>query len=78
MPGVDRERGEHREDAVLELLVHVLAVVLVEVVPRREPDAVGRQLVRDLFEEDPLHPLDEGPGPVADLEELLGGGAPVR
>ena len=78
MTGIDRERGEHREDPVLELLVHVLAVVLVEVVPRREPDADRRQLGRDLLEEDPLHPLDEGPGPVADLEELLGRGAPVR
>ena len=77
MTGVDRERGEDREDPVLELLDHVLAVVLVEVVPGREPDAVGRQLGRDLLEEDPLHALDEGPGPVADLEELLRGRAPV-
>ena len=38
--GVDRERREHREDRVVEHLDEVLAVVVVEVVPVGEADAL--------------------------------------
>ena len=52
--GVDGERREHREDALLEHLVEVLAVVVVELVPAREHDAGLGQRGHDLVEEDPL------------------------
>ena len=42
MAGVDRQRREHREDALLEGLDQELLVVLVELVPRREADARPR------------------------------------
>ena len=38
VPGVERQRGQHREDALLEDLLQVLAVVLVELVPREQLD----------------------------------------
>ena len=43
MAGIDGERREHREDALLEHLDQVLAVVLVEVVPVGDPDARRRR-----------------------------------
>ena len=74
---VDGERREHREDPLLERLDEELLVVVVEVVPARQPDAVGGQRGHDLVEEEALLALDERLDPLAHLEELLAGGAPV-
>ena len=72
MARVDGERGEHREDALLEHLVEALAVVLVEVVVRAEDDADLGEARRELrrgrsARPEPTLVLDG----VADLEELL-------
>ena len=75
--GVDGERREHREDPLLEGLDEELLVVLVEVVPPRQPHAVGGEGRHDLVEEEALLPLDERLDPLAHLDELLAGGAPV-
>ena len=44
MRGVDRQRREHREDALFVELAHRLAVVLAETVPRHDLDALGGEL----------------------------------
>ena len=75
--GVDGEGREHREDPLLEGLDEELLVVLVEVVPAGQADAVGRQGGDDLVEEEPLLALDERLDPLAHLDELLAGRAPV-
>ena len=76
--GVDGQRREHREDALLEHLVEVLAVVLVELVPAGEHDAdlgAGRARSRrgTPARARPSSALDL----VADVEQLLGRGAAV-
>ena len=73
MAGIDRQRREHREDAVLELLDEVLAVVVVELVPAGEHDADLGQRRDDLVEEQLLQPVDQLADPVGDGLELLAG-----
>ncbi len=75
--GVDGQRREHREDAVLELLDQHLAVVLVEVVPARQHHAVVGQAGHDLAEEHLLEAGRQLGDPVADREQLLGRRATV-
>ena len=70
---VDGERGEHREDALLEHLVEVLAVVVVELVPAREDDADlaqrrARSASGKMARARRVEPVDL----VADVEQLLG------
>ena len=78
VPGVDGERREHREDALLEGLDEELLVVVVEVVPPGEAHAVVGQRRDDLVEEQPLLSVDEDLHALAHLDQLLAGGAPVR
>jgi hypothetical protein len=77
VPGVDRQGGEHREDALLEELDEELLVVLVEVGPRRQLDAGVGQPGGDPLQERGLEPGQQQLEPVADLEQLLRGGQPV-
>ena len=74
---VDRERREHREDALVELLVEELAVVLVEVVVLGEHDAGPGEGGNELVEERALLPGDQRLDLLTDLEQLLGGRATV-
>ena len=76
-PGSTAKRREHREDPLLERLDEELLVVLVEVVPAGQADAVGGQGGDDLVEEQPLLAVDQRLDPLAHLDELLAGGAPV-
>ena len=76
--GIDRERREHREDAVLELLDEVLVVVVVELAPAGEHDADLGERRHDLLEEHLLEPDREPGDPGEDLVELLARGATVR
>ena len=77
MTGVDGERREHREDPLLERLHEELLVVLVEVVPARQPHAVGGEGRHDLVEEQALLALDQRLHSLSHLDELLAGGASV-
>ena len=76
-PGIDRQRGEHREDPLLERLDHELLVVVVELVPARQPDPVGGQRRDDAVEEEALLAQHQALDPVAHLEQLLARGAAV-
>jgi hypothetical protein len=74
---VDSQRGEDGEDALLECLDQELLVLLVQVGPRRQPNAgLGRRR-RHLVEEHRLHPWQQLVQAVADVQELLRGGPAV-
>ena len=75
--GIDGERRQHREDALLVDLGHPLAVDGVEVVPADDGDAGGGQLGHQLVEEHLLLAGDELVGPHVDLGQLLARRAPV-
>ena len=62
--GVDGQRREDGEDALLERLHQELLVVLVEVGPRREPDAGRGQGGRHQVEEGGLHAREQDVEPV--------------
>ena len=64
---VDRQRREHREDAVLEEPLGELLLLAVEVVPPHQVDAVGRQARHDVVAEELGVP-----------QALLGGAGPDR
>ena len=56
---VDRQRGEHREDLVAEVLAQPPRVVVAEVLPVHDPDAGVLQPRRDVLEEHVGVPLDQ-------------------
>ena len=75
---VDTQWGEHREDPFVEDLVEVLAVVEVEVRPAAHDDPVGLDGRHELAEVQVLLLADQVLDPVADLQQLLARGPPVR
>ena len=75
---IDRQRREHGEHALLVDLGHRLAVGLGEVAPAHDGDAGVGERRGERVEEHQLLPLDEAPGRLGDLGELLRRGAPVR
>ena len=76
--GVDGQRGEHREDPLLEVLAEMVALPRFEVGDREQVDALGRQLGLNLLEEQALLLAAQLRGDLADLAELLGRGVPVE
>ena len=70
--GVDRERGEHREDRLGEELVEVGAVVVGELVPVGEADALRRRAPGTIsLANTAAARVDELVDPVADGAELV-------
>jgi hypothetical protein len=75
--GVDRQRGEHREDLVAEVVAQPVPLGGVEVRPTHDLDALGRQRGGDLLQEAVGVPAHELGGPLGDHLQLLPGGEPV-
>ena len=74
---VDRQRGEHREHLVAEVLPLPPGVVVGEVLPVDDPDAGLLQTRRDVLEEHVGVPLDQVLGALGDELELLADGETV-
>ena len=72
MRGIDRERGEDGEDAVLERVAQRGAVVGVELGPIEEVDADVLERRGDVLREDRRLALDQLPRLVADRADGLG------
>ena len=71
VPGVDCQRGEHREDPFVEPVVEFDAFVVGDAVPRDDADAGGGELGDELVDEGAIDAIDEVEHPVADLGEGL-------
>ena len=74
---IDRQRGEHREDAALELVGEPLPVVVVELGPAGEANAHLCQRPADGPQEQLVGPGGQPACPGQDRLELLRGGHPV-
>ena len=72
--GVDGQRRQHREDALLEDLLDMLAIGLVELVPRQQLDTRIAQGRHEPFEEHRLLLADDLLHAVADLDRAAGPG----
>ena len=68
---VDRQRGEHGEDLVAEVLAQPAGGVVLEVLPVDEPDALVLQAWGDVLEEHVRVPLHEVLRPAGDEHQLL-------
>ena len=77
MARVDRQRGEHGEDALLVDLGHRLAIGLGEIAPAHDGDAGSGQCRRQGVEEYLLLALDEAAGRLGDPSQLLRRRPPV-
>ena len=75
--GVDRQWGQHGEDATLELVGQPDPVLVVELGPAGEPDPDVGQLTADRAEEGLVGAGDEERGSSEDRLELLRSGHPV-
>ena len=71
VPGIDRERGQHREDSVVEPLGQDRPFLVVELAPADQLDAFGPQPGDDRVDELLLLLADELADDVADDGELL-------
>ena len=74
---VDRQRREHGEDLVAEVLPQAPRVLVGQVLPVHDPDALGLEPGRDVLDEDVGVPLDEVLRPLPDELELLADRQPV-
>jgi hypothetical protein len=69
--GVDRERGQHREDLLAEVGAQPLALRRVQLGPADQLDALGRQLRADLLAEAGGVPGDQVGGALGDHFQLV-------
>ena len=77
MRGIDGERGEHREDLGEEVLRQPGALVVGQIAPAQDPDALHLQLGADLVEEDPSVRFGDGLAARRDAGQLFARGQPV-
>ncbi len=75
--GIDGQRGEHRENLVLELLDELLAVVVIQLIPVGKVDADLAQSRRHLVEEGCRLPLHDRRHAFTDGGKLLARSEPV-
>ncbi len=77
MGRVDRKRGQDREDVLVELRRHVLALRLAQRIGGADPDPGHIQAGGELIVEDAHLPIGERLDPAADSAQLLGRGGAV-
>ena len=71
MSRVDRQRGEDREELLVEQIVEKDSIVGIEALPVREPNSGRGQIGHELIGECRVSPRDELPNPDADLVQPL-------